>query len=195
VVGVTNPEAPALVAGGNFGTIEVTAPVVAANLARASARRQGATVFVALIPAGVTAIDPDTGVARGPLIEFARKLGGFDVILGGQTDVEFAAIVHEALVVENRSKGRGYSRIELTLDPLNGRVQSRRHAFVVPDASAVVPDPAVSRMLDGFRAELPALLGAVIGSSTVSVSRADACGRIDGLLCESVAGNAVTRCG
>jgi 5'-nucleotidase len=192
VIGLTNPDAPALVTGGNFGTIEVTDPVVAANRARAGARRAGATVFVALVSAGVTAIDPDTGAATGPLIEFASGVRGFDVILGGQTDVEFAAIVNNALVVQNRSKGQTYARVGLTVDPRNGRIRSRGHAFVIPGAGAVTPAPAVVQMLDAYRAELPALLGAVIGSSTVFVSRVDACGRIDGLLCESLAGNVVT---
>lgn len=191
VIGLTNPDAPALVTGGNFGTTEVTDPVVAANRARAAARRAGATVFVALVSAGVT-IDSDTGAARGPLIEFARRVHGFDVILGGQTDVEFAAIVNKALVVQNRSKGQTYSRVGLTVDPQNGRIRSRSHAFVIPGAGAVTPDPAVVQMLDVYRAELPALLGTVIGSSTVFVPRADVCGRLDGLLCESLAGNAVT---
>ena len=192
VIGLTNPDAPALVVGGSFGTIEVTDPVKAALRALAAARRVGATVFVAVISAGVTAVDPDTGAARGPLIEFARRVHGFDVILGGQTDVGFAAIVNDALIVENRSKGQTYSRIRLTVDPHNGRIRARSHEFVIPRAGTVTPDPAVVQRLDVYRAELPALLATVIGSSTVFVSRADACGRTDGLLCESLAGNAVT---
>jgi 2',3'-cyclic-nucleotide 2'-phosphodiesterase (5'-nucleotidase family) len=191
VIGLTNPEAPALVTGGNFGTIEVTDPVVAAHRAHAAARRAGAKVFVAVISAGVTAIDPGTGAAKGPLIEFASRVRGFDVILGGQTDVQFAAIVHKAIVVQNRSKGQTYSKVLLTIDPHNGRILSRSHAFVIPEAGAVTPDPAVVQTLEVYRAELPVLLATVIGSSTVAVPRADACGRSDGLLCESLAGNAV----
>jgi 2',3'-cyclic-nucleotide 2'-phosphodiesterase (5'-nucleotidase family) len=192
VIGLINPDAPALVTGGNFGTMEVTDAVVAANRARIAARRAGATVFVAVISAGVTAIDPDTGAASGPLIEFASRVHAFDLILGGQTDVQFAAVVNHALVVQNRSKGQTYARVQLTVDPHNGRIRSGRHAFVIPDAGAVTPDPAVVQMLDVYRAELPAILATVIGSSTVAVSRADVCGRVDGLLCESLAGNAVT---
>ena len=191
VIGLTNPEAPTLVVGGSFGTIEVTDPVIAAKRARVAARKAGATVFVAVISAGVS-FDGDTGAASGPLLDFARRVGGFDVILGGQTDVQFAAVVHNALVVENRSKGQTYSRIELSVNPDNGRVRSHRHAFVSPRADGVTPDPAVVSTLEEYRADLPALLAAVIGTSTVAVPRADACGASDGLLCESVAGNVVT---
>jgi 5'-nucleotidase len=48
VIGITNPEAPTLVRPGNFGTIQVTDPVPAANHARAAARRAGAKLFVAI---------------------------------------------------------------------------------------------------------------------------------------------------
>src|SRR5262249_52156317 len=124
VIGFTNPDAPSLVTGGNFGTMQVIDPVAVANGARIAAQRAGATVFVAVVSAGVTAIDPDTGAATGPLIDFARRVHGFDVILGGQTDVQFAAVINNALVVENRSKGQTYSRVGLTVDPHNGRILS-----------------------------------------------------------------------
>ncbi len=192
VIGLTNPDAPALVTGGNFGSIEVADPVAAASRARVAAKRAGATVFVAVVSAGVTAVDPDTGAPSGPLIDFARRVHGFDVILGGQTDVEFAGVINDALVVENRSKGQTYSKIQLTVDPHNGRIRSRSQAFVTPDAGAVTPDPAVVQMLDVYRAQLPAILATVIGSSTVLVARTDACGAADGLLCESLAGDVVT---
>ena len=41
VIGVTNPEAPTLVFPGNFGTIEITDPVAAANAARLGLAPQG----------------------------------------------------------------------------------------------------------------------------------------------------------
>lgn len=52
VVGITNPEAPTLVFPGNFGTIEVTDPVPAANKARAAAQAAGAKVLVAITHLG-----------------------------------------------------------------------------------------------------------------------------------------------
>jgi len=191
VIGITNPEAPTLVFPGNFGTIEVTDPVRAARKARRHAKHAGATVFVAITHLGVTGFEAG-GNAFGPLIDFAQNVRGFDVIFGDHTNVEFSGVINEALVVENRSKGRTYARVDLTVRPNNGRVIDRSVEFVDPVSSAVTPDPNIVAFLDPLRAELSALLGNVIGESTVFIPRADACGRVDGRLCESLIGNATT---
>lgn len=192
VIGITNPEAPTLVFPGSFGTIEVTDPVPAANQAKAQARRAGAKVFVAITHLGVTGFDPDTGEAFGPLIDFANNVGGFHIIYGDHTDFQFEGIINNALVVENRSKGVTYAKVNLSVDPQNGRVASRSVEFVTPLASAVTPDPAIVEMLQPFRDELGPIFNTVIGDSTVFIPRSDECGRADGRLCESLVGNVTT---
>jgi len=191
VVGITNPEAPELVFPGNFGTIEPTDPVSAANRAKARARRAGANVLVAITHMGVTGFDED-GNPFGPLIDFAENVGGFAIIFGDHTNVEFNGIVNNALVVENRSKGRTYAKVNLSVDPRNGRVLDRSVEFVTPVAANVTPDPAIEAMLRPFRDELAPILNQVVGASTVAISRSDSCGRADGRLCESLVGNVVT---
>jgi 5'-nucleotidase len=166
VIGITNPEAPTLVFPGSFGTIEVTDPVQAANRARAAARMQGANFFVAITHLGVTGFHPDTGEATGPLIDFAENVGGFDVIFGDHTDVQFSGVIGKALVVENRSKGLTYARLNLTVDPSTGRVISRSVEFVTPLTAAVTPDPAIVEMLAPFRAALAEAFDGVIGVAT-----------------------------
>jgi 2',3'-cyclic-nucleotide 2'-phosphodiesterase (5'-nucleotidase family) len=192
VIGLTNPEAPTLVFPGSFGTIEVTDPVRAANKARAAARMAGAKVFVALIHAGVTGVDSQTGEHFGPLIDFANNVGGYDIIFGDHTDFEFSGVINNALVVENRSKGRTYARVGLTVDPFNGRVVDRSVEFITPLSDAVTPDPAIVEMLQPFRDALAPIFNTVLGDSTVFIPRADACGRADGRLCESLVGNTTT---
>jgi 2',3'-cyclic-nucleotide 2'-phosphodiesterase (5'-nucleotidase family) len=191
LIGITNPDAPTLVYPGNFGTIEVTDPVRAAARAQKHAKHAGAKVFVAITHLGVTGFDAD-GNAFGPLIDFAQSVRGFDVIFGDHTNVEFSGVINEALVVENRSKGRTYARVDLTVRPQNGRVIDRSVEFVDPVSSAVIPDPEIVAFLDPLRAELSTLLGSVVGESTVRIPRADACGRLDGRLCESLIGNVAT---
>jgi 5'-nucleotidase len=163
VIGLTNPEAPSLVFPGNFGTIEVTDPVAAANKARAQARRDGAKVFVVITHMGVTHFE--NGEAQGPLIDFANAVGGYDVILGDHTDVQFEGVINDALVVENRSKGVTYSRLNLTIDPKNGRVLSQNVNFVSPVSAAVTPDPAIVEMLAPYRVELAEAFDGVIGEA------------------------------
>lgn len=171
VIGITNPEAPSLVFPGNFGTIEVTDPVPAANKARAAAKRAGAQVFVAITHLGVTGVDSVTGDAFGPLIDFANNVGGFDVIFGDHTDVQYEGVHNNALVVENRSRGVTYSKTLLTVDPRNGRVISRDNAFVSPVANAVTPDPVVVEMLEPYREALAAVFDQPIGVATETFPR------------------------
>ena len=166
VIGITNPEAPTLVFPGRFGTIEVTDPVPAANRARAAALRAGAKVFVVIAHLGVTGVDPATGAPMGPLIDFANNVGGFDVILGDHTDVQFSGEINNALVVENRSKGQTYAKTHLTVDPHNGRVISRSVEFVTPRTSGVTPDATIVAMLAPYRSALALAFDGVIGVAT-----------------------------
>jgi 5'-nucleotidase len=166
VVGLTNPEAPTLVFPGRFGTIEVTDPVAAANKAKAQARAAGAKVLVALIHAGITFTDPVTGEQSGPLRDFAENVGGFDVILGDHTDVQYNAVINNALVVENKSKGVTYSKVLLTVDPQNGRVVDSSVTFVNPLTAGITPDPAIQAMLLPYRGLLKTFLDPPIGVAT-----------------------------
>jgi 2',3'-cyclic-nucleotide 2'-phosphodiesterase (5'-nucleotidase family) len=205
VVGITNPEAPELVFPGSFGTIVPTDPVPAANRAKAAAKQAGADIVIALIHAGVRGFDSTTGEPFGELIDFANNVGGFDVIFGDHTDIEFSGVINGQLVVEARSKGRTYAKTLLTVDPQNVRVLDQSVEFVSPICLAVdavtgactatprgAPDPAIEAMLLPFRTELIPILSTVIGQSAVEVPRTDKCGSSQSRLCESLVGNAVT---
>ncbi len=117
----------------------MTDPVPAANKARAQAKRADALVFIAITHLGVTGTDPVTGEKVGALIDFANDVGGFDVILGDHTDVQFSDVINNALVVENPSKGVTYAKTTLTVDPRNGRVVSRGNEFVTPFSKPLHP--------------------------------------------------------
>ncbi|HSK14621.1 MAG TPA: 5'-nucleotidase C-terminal domain-containing protein [Gaiellaceae bacterium] len=162
VVGLTNEEAPTLVFPGNFGTIEVIDSVRAANMARAEMKRAGAQVLVAITHKGVTGFHED-GMPMGPLIDFAENVGGFDLIIGDHTDVQWSGVIGKALVQENRSKGVTYSKTKLLVDPKNGRVVDRSIEFVTPLSAAVTPDPAIVAMLAPYRVALAEAFDGTIG--------------------------------
>jgi 2',3'-cyclic-nucleotide 2'-phosphodiesterase (5'-nucleotidase family) len=191
VIGITNPNAPMLVTAGNFGSIKVIDPIAAANRAAAVARRAGADIVIAIVHSGVTGLDPN-GSATGPLIDFANGVKGFDLILGGdETDRQFSGIVNGALVAQNRSQGATYSRATLTIDPACGHIE-KSVVFVTPLASAILPDAAITALLDSYRNQLIPVLSTVIGSATRPIPYADSCGRPDGRTCESLAGDTLT---
>ncbi|BDP44537.1 bifunctional metallophosphatase/5'-nucleotidase (plasmid) [Deinococcus aetherius] len=166
VIGLTNPEAPTLVAPGALGTLQVTDPVAAATQARAAAQAQGAQVFVAITHLGVTGKDAATQAATGPLIDFAGSVRGFDVIFGDHTNEQFSGFVGDALVVENLSKGASYAKVNVTYDLTSRRVTDRVNTFVEPRMDAVTPDPAVEQVLAPYRAQLAQQLDRRVGVAT-----------------------------
>jgi 5'-nucleotidase len=166
VVGITNPEAPGLVFPGSFGTMVPTDPIAAANKAKAQARAAGAKVLIAITHMGIAGIDPATGEPAGPLTEFAENVGGFDVIFGDHTDVQYEKVINNALVIENRSKGLTYSRTFLTVDRKSGRIIDRRNRFIVPLASGVPRDMAIENMLQPYRRELAEAFDEKIATTT-----------------------------
>ncbi len=133
----------------------------------AAAKQEGAKLFIAITHLGITHTDAD-GNPAGPLVDFAENVGGFDLILGDHTDEEFSAVINNALVVENRSRGVTYARIGLTVDPHNGRVIDRSVEFVsaVSDGVELEDDDPILAMLQPFRDALAAVNDQVIGETT-----------------------------
>lgn len=173
VVGITNPEARELVAPNALGTLQITEPVAAAEKARLMAKAEGAQVFVALTHLGVTSLDPATQAPTGPLIDFASKVNGYDVIFGDHTNVQYSGTFNKALVVENLSKGASYARVQLTFDRNNKVVLQSSNAFIVPKIAGVTPDPAVVAQLAGYRTQLAAQLDTRLGVATDLFPRAN----------------------
>jgi 2',3'-cyclic-nucleotide 2'-phosphodiesterase (5'-nucleotidase family) len=193
VIGITNEEAPELVFPGSFGTIEISDSIDAANKAAQQARKAGARVVVILTHKGIRGFDGD-GDAFGELVDFADGVDPslIDVIFGDHTDFTYSD-THQGsiLVVENRSKGAQFAKIQLTVNPQTG-VASKSMTFHTPTIAGVTPDPDIQAYIDELNADLAPILGQVIGSSTKPVLRSDSCGRADSRLCESLVGNVVT---
>jgi len=173
VVGITNPEARDLVAPTALGSLQITDPVAAAEKARLLARAEGAQVLVALTHLGVTSLDSVTQAPSGPLIDFATKVTGYDVIFGDHTNVQYSGTFNKALVVENLSKGASYARVQLTFDRNNNTVLKNTNTFVIPKTSAVTPDPAVVAQLAPYRAQLASQLDTRLGVATDLFPRAN----------------------
>ncbi|ACO47970.1 bifunctional UDP-sugar hydrolase/5'-nucleotidase [Deinococcus deserti] len=171
VIGITNPEAPTLVAPGALGTLRVTDPVAAATQARLMAQAEGARVFVVIAHLGVTGRDPVTQAHTGPLIDFAKSVNGFDVIFGDHTNEQFSATINGALVIENLSKGATYSKVNVTVDRSTGQVTERINTFIEPVTTGVTPDPAVEQVLSTYRTQLAQQLDRKIGVATEVFAR------------------------
>lgn len=165
VIGVTNQDAANLLRPGALGTIKVTAPAYAANNARKAAKAEGAKVFIALAHLGATGTDA-AGEPTGPLMDFARKLSGFDVVLGDHTNVSVNEVVNGALVVENKSQGLSFAKIKLTVDLKKGKTSEPSVEFVTPLSDQIVPDPAIVSLLEPYRADLAVQFDGAVAKTT-----------------------------
>ena len=174
VIGITNEEAPSVVAVGAFGTIVPTDGVAAANKFTRIARQNGSQVVVIITHKGVRGFD-GSGNPTGELIDFAKGVQGADVILGDHTDVKWSGTINGILVHENRSFGYTYAKTLITLT--NGVVSAKSVSFVDPTVTPLENnkttcpatgycDQAIVDMLTPIRADLAEIFDGTIGTST-----------------------------
>jgi 5'-nucleotidase len=127
VVGVAALNFAELLAVGRAGPVVASEPIAAATGAAAAARAAGAHVVVALAHMGANAVDAE-GKPAGPLVDFAKGLRGVDVLFGDHTDTIVNLTIGDALVIENRSRGRTYARVSLSIE--GGRIRSKKAEIV-----------------------------------------------------------------
>jgi 5'-nucleotidase len=173
LIGITTPDAQELTSTTGLGTMTVADPVMSAMAARDAAQAAGARVFVALAHMGASTYNPATTTWTGPLIDLANGLTGFHAVVGDHTDIQVNTIINGAAVVENRSRGLTYARIQLTVVPYTGALVDRKVTLVSPVASAVTADPAMTSMLAPYRTSLIAALDGVVGVATDVFPRAN----------------------
>lgn len=191
LVGFSNTDIPDLTRPGALGPYELTDPVAAVNAEAERLRREGVEVVVAMGHSGATGgtlVDP-----TGPVVQIADALSGVDAVVGDHTDFQVASLrPNGAMLTENASKGVRFTRIRIVVDTESGEVVYRTADHHRPWAIGVEADPAIQTRLDALNAELQPILGSVIGSATVAIPRADACGTENGRTCESLIGNVIT---
>lgn len=113
-IGLSSPALTAIQFPGKFGSVGIEEPVAAATRAVKAARDAGASVVVALVHAGADKVD-GIGTPTGPIVDLAKAVSGVDVWVADHTDIKVNATVNNALVVQNKKRGQGYSVINLTI--------------------------------------------------------------------------------
>jgi len=192
VIGFSNADLESLIFPGNLDPFEVTDAVAAINAQAARLRsKRRVKAIIAIGHEGATAGTLTS--PTGPLIDLADNVVGVDAVLGDHTDFQVISTrPNGVLVTENRSKGIRFTRVRFAIDTNTKAVVYKTADFHKPWDIGVTPDPAIQAEINTLNAELAPIFSTVIGSSTVFVPRADACGRSDGRLCESLIGNVTT---
>jgi 2',3'-cyclic-nucleotide 2'-phosphodiesterase (5'-nucleotidase family) len=116
-----------------------------------------------------------------------------DAVIGDHNDIQVLSTrPNGVLVTQNRGKGIRFTRIRLVYDEKANRVIYKTADLHKPWNIGVTPNAAIQTKIDQLNAQLAPILSTTIGNSTRAIPRADACGRADGRLCESLIGNTVT---
>lgn len=178
LIGVTNPEVPTLVSPSAIANLKFTDPVPAIKTEAASLRRQGAQVVMALFHGGAIQYSASTdpyyvkGNPEGPAIDLAKALapGEIDVLVADHTDVKVRAVINGILVVENLSKGRTISDIDVYVSPRDGVVYKTAKVRSTWNMG-VVPDPRVKASVDKYAAAIKPIFNEVVGESALVITR------------------------
>jgi 2',3'-cyclic-nucleotide 2'-phosphodiesterase (5'-nucleotidase family)/predicted AlkP superfamily phosphohydrolase/phosphomutase len=189
VIGYTLPELPTLIFPGYLDPFAVSDPVATINKEAARLRSQGK--LNAIIAVGHMGGDgTDLFNPTGPLIDLANNLTGVDAVLGGHTHTQYITYLSNGmLVAESPNSGQRFTRIRLTVDTNSKKVIYKTADYHKPWDIGMTPDPTIQALIDELNTELGPILNTVIGNSTRFIPRADACGRADGRLCESLVGD------
>jgi 2',3'-cyclic-nucleotide 2'-phosphodiesterase (5'-nucleotidase family)/predicted AlkP superfamily phosphohydrolase/phosphomutase len=190
VVGFSNEDIPSLTFPGALGPFHVDPRVPAVQDEVDRLRATGVNAIVVIGHDGATG--GTLTAPTGPLIELVDALDDVDAVIGDHTNFQVLADRNGVLVTENLSKGVRFTRVRLVIDSNTKSVIYKTADFHKPWDIGVTPDPEIQAEIDALNTTLAPILSPVIGDSTVFVPRADACGRADGRLCESLVGNVVT---
>ena len=191
LVGFSNEDIPSLIFPGGLGPFHVDPRVPAVQAEVDPTCGAGVNSIVVMGHDGAT--DGTLTNPTGPLITLADALDDVDVVIGDHTNFQVVSSrPNGVLVTENLQQGRGFTRIRLIIDTSTKSVIYKTADFHKPWNIGVTPDPAIQAEIDDLNAQLQPILGTVIGESTVEVLRSDACGRVDGRLCESFVGDVTT---
>jgi 2',3'-cyclic-nucleotide 2'-phosphodiesterase (5'-nucleotidase family)/predicted AlkP superfamily phosphohydrolase/phosphomutase len=200
VIGFSNSDLETLIFPGNLDPFVVTDAADAVNAEAASLRSQGVSAIVAVGHEGATA--GTLAAPTGPLPDLADALTDgpdtgtlpdVDAIVGDHTNFQVLTTrPNGVLTTENLSKGVRFTRLSLVVDTSTKAVVYKTADFHKPWDIGMAPDPAIQAEIDDLNAQLAPILGTVIGASTVEILRSDACGRVDGRLCESLVGDVTT---
>ena len=155
-------------------------------------RQKGATVVVIVGHMGGN-FDEDAQEYLGEVADLARALdpGDVDLIVGGHTTGPFGAVINGIPVVKPEGYARGFSRVDLTVDKGNGRVNrsktvihpTTRFWHGTPGAEGKVepisylgveikPLTEIDKAIEPYFRAVDALKAVPIGEATEAVTRA-----------------------
>jgi 2',3'-cyclic-nucleotide 2'-phosphodiesterase (5'-nucleotidase family)/predicted AlkP superfamily phosphohydrolase/phosphomutase len=194
VIGYTLPELASLIFPGNLDPFKITDPAATINAEAAKLRSQSkVNAVIAFGHMGGDGTDILNPLPSSPAIQLANQLTGVDALFGGHTHSEYIDYLDNGMLfTEAPNATLRFNRVRLVVDTNTKSVIYKTADFHKPWDISVTPDPDIQALINDLNAQLAPIFNTVIGNSTRFVPRADACGRADGRLCESLIGDVTT---
>ena len=167
-VGMNTEDTPGLVPPGNLDygfpvrQLAISPSVWGLNREARGLRRAGAQVVIGLVHQGWST--NENGQAKGRLIDVSRQLEGIDAAFGGHTHQTFASIVAGKITAQPRNSGQQYTRTQLCLNTVSGKVIGSSIQFVEKDeVAAFAPDPATEKMISEYQQQVAPVFDRRVG--------------------------------
>ena len=145
-------------------------------------RAKGVEAIVVLAHEG--AATEDAANLEGPIVEEARQMDrAVDVVVAGHSHSLLNLQVDGKLVVEARSYGVAYDRVDLIVDRTSGDVVEASARVPATGHDGAGPDPGLSDLVAARRARVAPLAERVLGHVRAPLTRAN--GALAGLAAEA----------
>jgi 5'-nucleotidase len=182
---VTTPTAPRYLLPRFAGDLRFGDMSDAVNRQVPELRRRGVEAIVVLAHSGAPSQQGDGAKAHGQVVDEVRQRSdAVDVVGAGHSHTRIdLRIPNQAddgdkLVVESLSYGTAFDQVDMTLDRATGDVVSKRARIPRTWHAGLRPDPAVERILAGYRERLRPLAERVVGRAAGTLSASDGLGRL-----------------
>jgi 5'-nucleotidase / UDP-sugar diphosphatase len=182
IVGVITEDAPVVINPESIKGLKFQPPEEIVNKIAANLRKEGANVVIVLAHIGGS--QEQNGAIVGPIANFASKLRGVDLVLGGHSHTIVSGTVNSIPVMISGSNGVRLGVVRLKVDACKG-VSSLLEESVKPTfAEGVEPDKAVASIVESFQKEFAGQLDKVIAVASEPIMRGRGESALGDLICD-----------
>jgi 2',3'-cyclic-nucleotide 2'-phosphodiesterase/3'-nucleotidase len=187
VIGVANPETPSITNPVNVSDLLFLDPVEQVNEVLPEVEAEGATMVVVLAHIGGYWPNFAEGIKDLACGLDSEKV---DLIVSGHTHGRIDDVMCGIPVIQAYSSGTAFARVDFDVDTTTGEVLDYQMNYYpittyqtdygnpatytrwdTGEETQVVPDPAITALVDEFNAEIDAIKNEVIGTATSSIGR------------------------
>jgi len=121
---------------------------------------------------GATPPGIDPSRAAGEIVDEARQMSdAVDVVIAGHTHSSLNLRVGDKLLVEARSYGTAYDRVDMTIDRGSGEVVAKSAEVPATTHAETAPDPDVAALVDRYAKRVGPLAHQVVGEARRPLTR------------------------